>query len=158
MRLLQSILVQKQWYRFSFDITQAYLHAELNPDDALLPIRYPDGFKRYDEHGKEKFMLCQKSCYGLPQSSRNWSKTRDAFLLETFNKNGWSCHRCLMDSCLFHFKKQKDDGGYDEVIALIYTDDVDMIGNSEDMMQSIFDICHAKWGCRKENSDYVLGE
>ena len=82
-------------------------------------------------------MLLRRNAYGLPTASRNWSRDRDKFILDTFNQNGWSCHRCTMDLCLFHFKKQRDpsqtyddDKTYDETIALIYTDDVDMIGGS----------------------------
>ena len=157
MRLLQSILVANRWHRFSFDITQAYLHAELGPEDAPVVVRYPDGFKRYDKDGNETYMMLAKNAYGLPTASRNWSRDRDAFILDAFNKGEWSCHRCVMDPCLFHFKKHKGGDKYDEVIALIYTDDVDMIGGSEDMMKEIFDVCHAKWGCRKEDSDFVLG-
>ena len=43
-------------------------------------------------------------------------------------------------------KTYDDDKTYDETIALIYTDDVDMVGSSESMMQEIFDVCHISSG------------
>ena len=89
---------------------------------------------------------------GHPAASRAWFQTRDAFILDRFNKEGWACHRCVQDPCLFRFTK-----GDDVAIGLIYTDDVDLIGGSSSMMQEICDIFHKKWGCKVVDSDFVLG-
>ena len=97
-------------------------------------------------------MLLKKNLYGHPAAARAWAKTRDKYLLEEFNKNGWHCDRCMMDTCVFRFTK-----GDDEVIALIHTDDVDMVGGNRTMMQEIYDKCNEKWGCKEVNSDFILG-
>jgi len=41
--------------------------------------------------------------------------------------------------------------------GIIYTDDVDLIGEQEPMLQDIHDICNEEWGCRMVDSDFVLG-
>ena len=97
-------------------------------------------------------MLLKKNLYGHPAAARAWAKTRDKYLLEEFNKNGWHCDRCMMDTCVFRFTK-----GDDEVIALIHTDDVDMVGGNKAMMQEIYDKCNKKWSCKEVNSDFILG-
>ena len=45
----------------------------------------------------------------------------------------------------------------DESIALIYTDDCDMIGSSEDIMKQFHAIVDAEWGTKIVNSDFILG-
>ena len=97
-------------------------------------------------------MLLKKNLYGHPAAARAWSRTRDEYLLEEFNKDGWTCQRCLMDTCVFRFTK-----GENEVISLIHTDDVDMIGSDDDMLREIYDKCHSKWGCKEVSSDFMLG-
>ena len=68
----------------------------------------------------EILTLCLCLQYGHPAAARAWSQTRDKFLNERFNKDGWTCHRCMMDTCVYRFTK-----GDHEVLALIHTDDVD---------------------------------
>lgn len=57
-----------------------------------------------------------------------------------------------MDTCVFRFEK-----GGEEVIALIHTDDVDMIGSDEKMMREIFDKCHKQWEVKEVDSEFILG-
>jgi hypothetical protein len=57
--------------------------------------------------------------------------------------------RCLH---LRRFTKEKE-----EVIALIHTDDVVMIGGSEEMMKEIMDECDKEWGVKQIDSDVILG-
>ena len=45
----------------------------------------------------------------------------------------------------------------DEAIALIYTDDCDMIGSSESIMKQFHAIIDKEWGTKIVNSDFVLG-
>ena len=185
MRLMQALLVKHKWKRRSFDITQAYLHADLDKD-RYISVKYPPGFEQYktdkegnhivDSHGRLIPLYCviAKNIYGLPSGSRNWNKHRDEFILDTYNKDvtintdttsityRWSCHRCLMDPCLFRFKRSivTRDGSLSSTvtsIALIYTDDVDMIGDDDDMMKYVRDTMDEKWGVRDVSSDNVLG-
>ena len=150
MRMLQALCVIRGYKRLSFDIKQAYTRAEIPPGD-LIALRYPVGFRRQKD-GQETYMLLKKNLYGHPAAARAWTKTRDAFIEEEFNKDGWRCVKCIMDPCLFRFTKGKE-----EVMALIHTDDVDMIGGSEEMMKDIMDKCDKEWGVKQVDSDFILG-
>ena len=155
---VQALMVKKGWNRKAFDITQAYTRADLPPGKKIALI-YPDGFKRYDENGNELYMLLQKNLYGHPAASRAWSFTRDQFILEDFNSDDevpegerWSCHRCIMDPCLFRITK-----GDEEAIVLIFTDDVDMIGTSDSFLGEIYEKFNAKWASKLVDESFVLG-
>lgn len=130
-RILQAIMVQRGWYRKAFDITQAYIHAELPPGKRIA-LKYPDGFKRRDENGNELYMLMKKNLYGHPAASRAWSEHRDAYIMKHFNQPGgeWTCRQCDMDPCLFLFSRERPGAEPEQAIALIYTDDCDVIGSS----------------------------
>ena len=132
-------------------IKQAYTRSEL-PPGKLIALKYPIGYRRRNPDGEELYMLLKKNLYGHPAAARAWARHRDEFLLSEFNKNGWTCNRTIMDSCVFRFTK----GGH-EVIALIHTDDVDMIGSSDEVMREIMSICDKKWGCKEVDSDFILG-
>lgn len=157
-RLLQALMVTHKWKRLCFDIKQAYIHSDL-PPGKLIAIRYPDGFKRNDpETGEELFCLLKKNLYGHPAASRAWSQTRDAFLLSHFNPpdGSWTCSRCVSDPCLFRLTQRRGDKVH-QAIMLVYTDDCDVIGDDEDMMQSIYAAISSKWGAKIVPADFVLG-
>ena len=166
-RLLQALVVDNRWKRVSFDIKQAYIHAEL-PPGKLIALKYPEGFRRHlrddngelilDENGKpiETKMLLLRNLYGHPAASRAWSQTRDSFIMPEFNNNkelpGYEVHKCIMDPCLFRYTK-----GDDEVLMLIHSEDCDMIGSSTEMMKELCSRFDKKWGCKVVDSDFILG-
>ena len=190
MRLLQSLLVKHKWFRKSWDIKQAYLHAGLDPSQ-YVSVKYPAGFEQYkrnkdgelvlDGQGKPipLYAICVKNIYGHPSASRGWTKHRDKFILSTFNADitkpnpnpdpdhptityRWTCTRPLMDPCLFKFIRHTvtHNGSLtskSEGIALIYTDDVDMIASDNDIMEDIYEVMDKEWGVNKVSSDVVLG-
>ena len=78
----------------------AYTWAPLPPGERIAII-YPDGFKRHDENGEELFAVLEHNLYGMPSAGRGWGKHRDEFILERFNRKGWSCRRARSDPCLF---------------------------------------------------------
>ena len=78
--MMQAMRVRHKWKSKCFDIKQAYCWAELE-EGQLLALKYPKGFERYDEYGEPLYMVCRKNLYGHPAASRNWSKTRDEFIL-----------------------------------------------------------------------------
>ena len=158
-RILQALMVQRKWFRKAFDIAQAYIHAEL-PEGKRIALKYPDGFKRYDDFGNELYMLLIANLYGHPAASRQWSQHRDAFLLQHFNTSDgeWTCYKCRMDPCLFKFTRDRLDGTPpEEAIALIYTDDCDVIGSSPKMLQDIYQAVNDRWGAKEVDSEFVLG-
>jgi len=103
-------------------------------------LKYTKGFERYDEKGNELYIVLRKNLYGVPNAARAWSQERDRFIMKYFNKDHgkgeWSCHKCIMDPSIFYFTRSEftDSKGkfYPEAcaIAVIHTDDCDMIGLS----------------------------
>jgi len=68
----------------------------------------------------------------------------------------WTCTKCRMDPCLFKFTRTIGEKK-EEAIALIYTDDCDIVGESDSMMQEMYDAIHAQWGAKIVNPEFVLG-
>ena len=40
---------------------------------------------------------------------------------------------------------------------MVYTDDCEVVGESQDMMRQIFDVIHKKWGAKVVDENFVLG-
>ena len=57
--MMQAVMVDKQWDRLSFDIKQAYLHAEL-PPGKLIALHYPEGFRRYQKDDQGNNVLDER--------------------------------------------------------------------------------------------------
>ena len=150
-RLLQALMVRLKWSRLTFDISAAYCHADL-PDGKEIILQYPKGFQPTNDKGEKLYMLMKKNLYGHPAAGRQWSITRDKFILKRFNTDGWSATKCKMDPCLFHLRK---DG--EEMLALIYTDDCDCIGSNQDIMSEFQTILNDKWGIRETDPEFMLG-
>ena len=176
MRMLHAMFVRKRtWKRKSFDIKQAYCWAQI-PGNKLVAVKYPKGFERYwyDDEGNrhESYIVLRRNLYGMPDAARAWSQCRDKFLLSHFKKMGWAVKRSICDPCLFHFIKppvkpkggdshpkgnSSSQGQVEECLAIIHTDDVDMIGSSEEILKEIMDECDKEWKVKEVPSDFILG-
>ena len=99
-RILQAMRVNLHLDNLTWDVKMAYTWAPLPPGERIA-IVYPDGFKRHDENGEELFAVLEHNLYGMPSAGRGWGKHRDEFILERFNRKGWSCRRARSDPCLF---------------------------------------------------------
>ena len=42
-------------------------------------------------------MVLRKNIYGHPAAGKQWAETRDAYILERFNRPGWTCTRSIYD-------------------------------------------------------------
>ena len=96
-------------HNLAWDIKMAYTWAPLPPGERVAVIR-PDGFKHMNDKGEETYLILEKCLYGMPSAARGWGKHRDAFILERFNQEGWSCIKSVHDPCLFVIDKRKDHG------------------------------------------------
>ena len=151
---MQATRLKYKWKAKCFDIKQAYCWAESELGQ-LIALKYPKGFERYGEHGEPLYMVCRKNLYGHPAASRNWSRTRDEFILKYFNTGEWSCHKCVMDPSMFYLTRDQligngSDGKnaetiHSEAMMIMNTDDCDMIGSNDSILQAILDACHAEW-------------
>jgi hypothetical protein len=145
-------MVKHRMVRLAYDIAQAYPHASL-PTDQQVPIRYPDGYKRYcPETGEEMYMLLVMNLYGLPQGGRLWEQRRNQVILETLNQDGYTCSRSRKEPCMFVIKK-----GEDKCYMIIHTDDVDTIGTTVELLDDIHKRLGAYWECKLVDPSYMLG-
>ena len=151
-RILQATMVKYNMVRKAYDIAQAYTHAGL-PSEQQVPIRYPDGYKRYcPETGAEMYMLLVMNLYGLPQGGRLWEHTRNKVIMEMLNKDGYTCNRSRKEPCLFIITK-----GEQRCYMIIHTDDVDTIGTTAKLLDDIHTRLGQHWECKEIDPGYMLG-
>ena len=154
-RLMQALLVKNNLKRLCWDIKLAYCNAPLYNNE-LIAIRYPRGYERFrgqdGSRKEEEFMVLRKNIYGHPAAGKQWAETRDAYILERFNRPGWTCTRSIYDPTLFYITHHGE-----EAWVSIYVDDCDSVGTSEGILRTIFGIMQKKWDSREVPPDYVLG-
>ncbi|GJS25460.1 putative RNA-directed DNA polymerase [Tanacetum coccineum] len=100
------------------DVNNVFLHGDLHEE---VYMRIPQG---YEKGGGTKVCRLRKSLYGLKQASRNWYQKFTSALLQLNYKQS------AADHSLFIYNKGKVF-----VTALIYVDDVIMVGNDEDQIK-----------------------
>ena len=83
-KILQELMVKEKLKRLAFDIKQAYCQADL-PSHERIAVRYPEGFRRYNEKSEELFMMLKKNLYGHPAAGRVWEKERNKQIILTLN-------------------------------------------------------------------------
>lgn len=155
-RLLQALMVKHKMFRLAMDIKMAYCNANM-PNDQLISVRYPTGFTRkHPETGEELFMILRKNLYGHPAAGKHWQDERNKVILETFNTQGWTCHKCVKDPCLFVLSRTIE-GVTARTYMLIHTDDIDMISEREGDLQEVHRMLSKKWECKIIDPSYVLG-
>ena len=151
-KIMQAIMVRHKLRRLTFDIKQAYCQAKM-PDDQLIAIRYPEGFRRYDDQtGEELFMVLRRNLYGHPAAGRIWEKERNRVIMKAFNCEGWTCKRSRKEPCLFLIKR-----GEKRTWISLWTDDADMIGDDDEILQQTFQRINAQWECKLTDPEYMLG-
>ena len=108
-RVLLALVAMHDLELEQLDVKTAFLHGELEED---IYMQQPEGFV---VEGKEDHVcLLKKSLYGLKQSSRQWYKRFDSFMVGS----GYS--RSSYDSCVY-FRKTHD-GSF--IYLLLYVDDM----------------------------------
>ncbi|GKD66321.1 putative RNA-directed DNA polymerase, partial [Tanacetum coccineum] len=117
-RTLLAVVVKKEWVINQLDVNNAFLHGDLNEE---VYMKLPQGFATEND---TRVCRLNKSLYGLKQASQNWYQKFTSSLLELGFK------QCKADYSLFIFKK---DACF--VAALIYVDDVIMVGNDVKKIQ-----------------------
>lgn len=119
-RFFFSLLVMcKGWSHIQCDIKCAYLYAPLSE---TIYMTQPPGFST-----KENY-LCRlnKALYGLHQSGRAWYfEIHNTLLNIGFSKLDWC-------NCVYNFKN--------EVILLLYVDDIVLLGRSDNQIQKVFNL------------------
>ena len=108
-RVLLALVAMHDLELEQLDVKTAFLHGELQED---IYMQQPEGFV---VEGKEDHVcLLKKSLYGLKQSSRQWYKRFDSFMVGS----GYS--RSSYDSCVYF--RNTHDGSF--IYLLLYVDDM----------------------------------
>jgi hypothetical protein len=116
-RLMIAIAALKGYSITQLDISNAYLHADIDED---IYMEQPEGFKK-ENKGEKLYCKLRKSIYGLKQSARNWNSLLDKW----FKSNGFI--QSIKEPCLYTHNK---DGIY--LALAIYVDDIIIISNNQD--------------------------
>ncbi|GJY40837.1 zinc finger, CCHC-type containing protein [Tanacetum coccineum] len=111
---------ERNWAYSPLDVNDAFLHGGLGNEDVYMKL--PEGFGKQDDN---RVCKLKKSLYGLKQASRNWYQKFTHSLLDVGFKQSHADHS------LFIFK-EKDAF----VAALIYVDDVVLVGNDPHKIQA----------------------
>ena len=155
-RMIGVIAMRNKMKRIAWDVNTAYLNSECAPSERV-PLRYPPEFREYrtDENGKkhEIYGLLLRNLYGHPAAARNWGKTRDTWILKTFNDNGYTCVQCASDECVFTIKRNTGE----HFIMIIHTDDVDGYTTSHQFGLDIANLFDKEWGIRMCDPSQMLG-
>nr|GEZ01657.1 putative reverse transcriptase, RNA-dependent DNA polymerase, Gag-polypeptide of LTR copia-type [Tanacetum cinerariifolium] len=114
LRTLLAIAVKRRWEIQQLDVNNAFLHGDLEEE---VYMKIPQGFSAKDE---TRVCKLKRSIYGLNQASRNWYHKFTKSLIGLGYKQSKAGHS------LFIYKN-----GNIYVAALIYVDDVILVGNDE---------------------------
>ena len=159
--LMNALVVHLKLFRRAFDVGNAYGWGK---QDKKLALKYPRGMEQFDEHGEPLYMVLLKNTYGKPDGANLWYKERDTFWLTEFNDEekypGWSCRQLVMEQTLFEFTWSREVDGdlvTDTTYLLAWSDDCDMAGTSELMMEMIETACHNKWKVKQVDAEFMLG-
>lgn len=117
-RTLLAVATKRDWIIQQLDVNNAFLHGDLEEE---VYMKVPQGFV---DKGETRVCRLRKSIYGLKQASRNWYHKFTTALIDI----GFRQSRA--DYSLFTYKV---GGVY--VAALIYVDDVIIVGNDKDKIQ-----------------------
>ena len=107
---------------FQFDVSSAYLNADLEED---VYVEQPPGF---EIPGKGSKLVCKllKGLYGLKQAGRCWNRTLNKFLTE------FGLTRSMIDSCCY----SKSDLSGNRLFICVWVDDIKYFSTSSDLTES----------------------
>ncbi|KAI3815032.1 hypothetical protein L1987_14684 [Smallanthus sonchifolius] len=122
-RTVLSIALSQSWAMHQLDVTNAFLHGNLNE---TVYMHQPMGFR--DNRFPDHVCLLKKSLYGLKQAPRAWYQRFTEFVL----KLGFNQSRS--DNSLFTYHH-----GSDTAYLLLYVDDILLTTSSEKLRLNLMD-------------------
>lgn len=129
-RTILAVTVQKKWSIHQLDVNNAFLR-DLNEE---VYMKVSKGFVKT---GDTRVCKLRKSLYGLHQASRNWCRKFTEALLEIGFRHSKADH------LLFVFKANNN-----YVAALIYVDDVILLGNNDEHIDKVKTFLHKKFNIK----------
>ena len=171
-RLMAAMTAQLRLHRKAWDIKLAYCWADLPEGQPLLAVKYPKGYEKWrtypDGTREPEYMILRRNCYGLPAAGKAWADHRDAYMMDHFNNNGYTCKQCTYDPCLFYITRgeriRPDDETTrtlrpypEEAWVSIHTDDCDAIGTTEAILTDIYTAHDTRWQAKIVDANFLLG-
>jgi hypothetical protein len=133
-RLLLGVAALEDWEIESVDVKTAYLYGKL---DEEIYMEQPEGFRL---KGKEnKVWRLHRALYGLKQAGLAWWRELTTSMKELGFK------RCESDAGVYYYRCPKTA---QIIIALVYVDDVAIIGKRTSLFTSLKARFMKKWECR----------
>ena len=127
-RLLLTMVIQKNWPTRQIDYVMAYTQADVEHDQMFMQI--PKGFDLDGANAKDYVLKLNKNLYGQKQAGRVWNK----HLVRKLKSIGFK--QSMIDECVFY---------RGQCIYVLYTDDSILTGpTDEDLDQVIADMKAAK--------------
>jgi hypothetical protein len=131
-RVIFALSALEGWHMEALDVVAAFLYGDLKEE---LYMKQPEGFII---PGKERQVLrLRKALYGLKQASLSWWRA----LSKSLKKFGFK--RIVSDAGIFVYREGKH-----RVIAVVYVDDILLLGSSRDLVLAKKREFMAKWECR----------
>ena len=97
-------------------------------------------------------MILKKSLYGHPAAGRYWDKHRNETVLRLFNEDGYKARRSVREPSLVVITR-----GEEYAFALTHTDDVDLVGTSDEFLKGIHAKLNNEWECKITDPSFMLG-
>ena len=140
--LVLNIAVSEGWSLRQLDVTNAFLHGEL---DEPVYMYQPPGF--VDQEKPNHVCKLTKALYGLKQAPRAWFNTFSHFLIDF----GFTCSKA--DPSLFTY--HKDD---QTLMLLLFVGDILLTGSSVALLESLLQKLNNRFSMKDLVSpDYFLG-
>ena len=150
-RLLQALSIGNGWIPYCFDVKCAYQNAPAT--GPKLAIKYPKGFERRNAKGEELYAVLQANLQGKADAGRQWGQYRDEWIMDTFNKDKWTCKQSIRDPCLFTITCPEGDTTH----MVCYTDDCDCHTTSMASVLKIAAKFENRFGIKVVNPEFMLG-
>ena len=174
--LLSALVVLLKLKRKAFDIKNAFCWAE---QEIKLCLDYPFGMIQRNARGEKLYMILWRNTYGKPDGSHKFEVARNKVWLEKLNQDGFEIKFAIKERSFFYIKfypskcenvdlleafekeKKKDPMLVGVSIVhtwmVVHTDDVNMAGQSDAVLDFILDISHKAWKVAEVDPSYMLG-
>jgi hypothetical protein len=119
-RTVLALSAAQDWELDGMDVDTAFLQSEVKE---LIYVRPPKGFEKFDPGGRPLVWRLRKSIYGLKQSSRNWHKTIDTWMIE------YGFTASSKDPCVYVLRTRRG-----VLIVCLYVDDLLIAGSHRGML------------------------
>ena len=137
LRTLISLASLQRWAVASWDVSTAFLYAQL-PEDHVVYCRPPNALIRLGLVQPGVVWKLNKALYGLRTSPKAWEEERDEKLQNlTWNLNGQQVGLCKVDStnCVWTIREKTPYGFQGEPLGMViaYVDDLIAVGQQEQL-------------------------